>query len=62
MGDIIPKGPKKSKAGAHIVSTDNDTRTMLAMEIGPKNPNASGSGRVTKSIEDVKAKLNSKAK
>ena len=60
-GDLQPKGSKgKSIGGTHITTCDNDTRTILHMDIGPKTLKGGGSGKITKDIQGAIAQANKK--
>ena len=44
----------------HITKVDNDTRTILHMDIGPKVLKGSGSGKITSDIKGAIAQANKK--
>ena len=57
--DIFPKGKKvKSLGNTHLITTDSDTRTILAQGIGPKSLKGSGSGKITSNVNATKAQAN----
>jgi hypothetical protein len=61
MGDIRPKGKVlKSKGGTQLTGVDNNTRTILSMDIGPKTLKGSGSGKITKNVKSAIAQVNAK--
>lgn len=56
--------PKKNvvmqKGGTKLTSHDNNTRTILAMDIGPKTISGSGSGSPKSTQQSIKSALNKK--
>lgn len=61
-GDLHPHKAKagKSIGGTHCSRVDNDTRTILHMDIGPKTLRGAGSGKITKDINGAMAQANKK--
>lgn len=61
-GDLHPSKakPGKSIGGTHLSVVDNDTRTILHMDIGPKTLKGGGSGKITKDIQGAIAQANKK--
>ena len=56
--DIRPKGKKTSMGGVHNTKVDNDTRSIVSMDIKPKTLSGAGSGKPTSSIKDLMSTAN----